>query len=112
MIRLQGGDATTGVTTRRRGSAERVRRKRGRSPRGQGDATIPASTEGHTVTIRARGRHGTIKAKDPKNLEALKVGDMGASVCPGLAVTLDKPKVGGWFAHRDERQPSAKGFLK
>jgi ribosomal protein S17 len=46
----------------------------------------------HTVTIKGpKGGTETIKAKDPKNLEGLKVGDMvEITYTQALAVSLDK----------------------
>ena len=47
----------------------------------------------HTVTIKGpEGGTETIAAKDPKNLEAVKVGDMvEVTYTQALAISLDKP---------------------
>jgi ribosomal protein L35AE/L33A len=57
-------------------------------------ATITAiNTKAHTVTIKGpKGNTETVKARDPKNLEAVKVGDMvEITYAQALAVSLDKP---------------------
>jgi Cu/Ag efflux protein CusF len=47
----------------------------------------------HTVTIKGpKGRSETIAAKDPKNLEGIKKGDLvEATYSQALAISLDKP---------------------
>lgn len=57
-------------------------------------ATITAiDRKGHTVTIKGPGgRTETIKVKDPKNLDAVKVGDLvDITYTQALVVSLDKP---------------------
>jgi Cu/Ag efflux protein CusF len=57
-------------------------------------ATIVAiDKKAHTVTIKGPdGNTETVKARDPKNLEALKVGDLvEITYTRALAIALDKP---------------------
>jgi hypothetical protein len=57
-------------------------------------ATITAiDQKAHTVTIKGpEGKTETIKAKDPKNLKAIKVGDLvDITYAQALVVSLDKP---------------------
>lgn len=57
-------------------------------------ATITSiDRKAHTVTIKGpEGRTETIRAKDPKNLEAAKVGDLvDITYTQALAISLDKP---------------------
>ncbi len=57
-------------------------------------ATITAiDKKAHTVTIKGpEGNTETVKAKDPKNLDLVKVGDLvEISYMQALAVSLDKP---------------------
>jgi ribosome maturation factor RimP len=57
-------------------------------------ATITAiDKKAHTVTIKGpNGNTETVKAKDPKNLDLVKVGDLvEISYMQALAVSLDKP---------------------
>ena len=48
----------------------------------------------HTVTIKGpEGNSETVKAKDPKNLDKVKVGDLvEITYAQALAVSLDKPE--------------------
>jgi len=57
-------------------------------------ATITAiNTKAHTVTIKGpKGNTETVKARAPKNLEAVNVGDMvEITYAQAFAVSLDKP---------------------
>jgi hypothetical protein len=92
----KAGTAAPGVTTQE----TRVSSKPGETPAGAigREVTVTATItaldkKAHTVTIKGpQGGTETIKAKDPKNLEALKVGDMvDITYAQALAVTLDKP---------------------
>ncbi len=92
----KAGTATPGVTTQE----TRVSSKPGETPAGaigreiSITATITAiDKKAHTVTIKGpQGRTETIKAKDPKNLDAVKVGDLvELTYTQALAVSLDKP---------------------
>ena len=92
----KAGTATPGVTTQE----TRVSSKPGETPAGAigravtGTATTTAiDKKAHTVTIRGpQGGTETVKAKDPKNLEAIKVGDLvDITYTQALAVSLDKP---------------------
>jgi hypothetical protein len=92
----KAGTATPGVTTQE----TRVGSKPGETPAGAigREVTVTATLtaidkKAQTVTIKGpEGGTETIKAKDPKNLEALKVGDMvDITYAQALAVTLDKP---------------------
>lgn len=92
----KAGTAAPGVTTQE----TRISSKPGETPAGAigREVTVTAAItaldkKAHTVTIKGpQGGTETIKAKDPKNLEALKVGDMvDITYAQALAVTLDKP---------------------
>ena len=92
----KAGTAAPGVTTQE----TRISSKPGETPAGAigREVTVTAAItaldkNAHTVTIKGpQGGTETIKAKDPKNLEALKVGDMvDITYAQALAVTLDKP---------------------
>ena len=92
----KAGTTTPGVTTQE----TRASSKPGETPAGAigREVTVTATLtaidkKAHTVTIKGpQGGTETIKAKDPKNLAALKVGDMvDITYAQALAVTLDKP---------------------
>ncbi len=94
-VRLNKGGAP-GVSTQE----ARVSSKPGETPAGaigreiSITATITAiDKKANTVTIKGpQGNTETIKAKDPKNLAALKVGDLvDITYTQALAVSLDKP---------------------
>lgn len=91
----KAGTATPGVTTRE----TRVSSKPGETPAGairreiSITATITAiDNKAQTVTITGpQGGTETIKAKDPRNLDAIKVGDLvDITYAQALAVSLDK----------------------
>jgi Cu/Ag efflux protein CusF len=90
-----GSGATPGVTT----SESRVSSKPGETPAGAVGREVTATVtitaidrKAHTVTVKGpKGGTETIKAKDPKNLEGLKAGDMvEITYTQALAVSLDK----------------------
>jgi len=90
-----GSGATPGVTT----TESRVSSKPGETPAGAIGREVTATVtitaidkKAHTVTVKGpKGGTETIKAKDPKNLEGLKVGDMvEITYTQALAVSLDK----------------------
>ena len=90
------GTATPGTTVQE----SRVGSKPGETPAGAigrevtVTATITAiNKKAETVTIKGpRGNTETIKAKDPKNLDLVKVGDLvEITYAQALAVSLDKP---------------------
>jgi len=92
----KAGTAAPGVTTQE----TRVSSKPGETPAGAigREVTVTATItavdqKAHTVTIRGpQGGTETVKAKDPKNLEAIKVGDLvDITYTQALAVSLDKP---------------------
>jgi len=92
----KAGTAAPGVTTQE----TRVSSKPGETPAGAigREVTVTATItavdkKAHTVTIRGpQGATETVKAKDPKNLEAIKVGDLvDITYTQALAVSLDKP---------------------
>jgi hypothetical protein len=92
----KAGTATPGVSSQE----TRVSSKPGETPAGAVGreitvtATITAiDRKAHTVTIKGPGGNTeTIKAKDPKNLDAAKVGDLvEITYAHALAVALDKP---------------------
>lgn len=92
----KAGTATPGVTTQE----TRVSSKPGETPAGairreiSVTATITAiDHKALTVTIKGpQGGTETITAKDPKNLDAVKVGDLvDITYMQALAVSLDKP---------------------
>jgi Cu/Ag efflux protein CusF len=93
----KAGTAAPGVTTRE----TRVTSKPGETPAGAMGREISITgtitaidRKTHTVTIKGpQGRTETIAAKDPKDLEAVKVGDMvEITYTQALAVSLDKPE--------------------
>lgn len=95
-VQLAKAGGSPGVTTQE----TRVSSKPGETPAGAigrqvtVTATIVAiDKKAHTVTIKGpEGRTETVKAKDPKNLEAIKVGDLvDITYAQALAVSLDKP---------------------
>jgi Cu/Ag efflux protein CusF len=90
------GEATPGVTTQQ----ARVSSKPGEAPGGAigQEVTVTATitaidTKAGTVTIKGpQGRVETVKARDPKNLAKVKVGDLvEITYTEALAVALDKP---------------------
>jgi hypothetical protein len=92
----KAGTAAPGVTARE----ARVSSKPGETPAGAVGrevsltATVTAiDKKAHTLTIKGpQGGTETIKAQDPKNLEAVKVGDLvDISYAQALAISLDKP---------------------
>ena len=94
-VQKAGSGATPGVTTQE----SRVSSKPGETPGGaigrevRATVTITAiDRKAHTVTVKGpQGGTETIKAKDPKNLEGLKVGDMvEITYTQALAISLDK----------------------
>jgi Cu/Ag efflux protein CusF len=87
--------AAPGVTT----TESRVSSRPGETPAGAVGREVTATVtitaidrKAHTVTVKGpKGGTETIKAKDPKNLEGLKVGDMvEITYTQALAVSLDK----------------------
>jgi len=92
----KAGTATPGVSSQE----TRVSSKPGETPAGAvgREVTVTATItaidrKAHTVTIKGPdGNTETIKAKDPKNLDAAKVGDLvEITYAQPLAVALDKP---------------------
>jgi len=92
----KAGMATPGTSVQE----TRVTSKPGETPAGAVGrqitvtATITAiDMKAHTVTIKGpEGNTETIKAKDPKNLKAIKVGDLvDITYAQALVVSLDKP---------------------
>lgn len=90
-----GAGAAPGVSTQE----TRVTSKPGETPAGAVGREVTATVtitaidrKNHTVTVKGpQGGTETIKAKEPKNLEGLKVGDMvEISYSQALAVSLDK----------------------
>ena len=90
-----GSGAAPGVST----TETRVSSKPGETPAGAIGREVTATVtitaidkKAHTVTVKGpRGGTETIKAKDPKNLEGLKVGDLvEITYTQALAVSLDK----------------------
>jgi Cu/Ag efflux protein CusF len=90
-----GSGAAPGVTT----TETRVTSKPGETPAGAVGREVTATVtitaidrKNHTVTVKGpQGGTETIKAKDPKNLEGLKVGDLvEITYTQALAVALDK----------------------
>jgi Cu/Ag efflux protein CusF len=90
-----GSGAAPGITT----TETRVSSKPGETPAGAVGREVTATVtitaidrKAHTVTVKGpRGGVETIKAKDPKNLEGLKVGDMvEITYTQAFAVSLDK----------------------
>lgn len=90
------GTATPGTTVQE----SRVSSKPGETPAGAvgQEVTVTATITAidktaHTVTIKGpNGNTETVKAKDPKNLDRVKVGDLvEISYMQALAVSLDKP---------------------
>jgi len=92
----KAGSTAPGTTT----TETRVSSKPGETPAGAigreitVTATITAiDRKAHTVTIKGPGgRTETIAARDPKNLEPVKVGDLvEMTYAQALAVSLDRP---------------------
>lgn len=90
-----GSGAAPGVSTQE----TRVTSKPGETPAGAVGREVTATVtitaidrKNHTVTVKGpQGGTETIKAKEPKNLEGLKVGDMvEITYSQALAVSLDK----------------------
>jgi Cu/Ag efflux protein CusF len=90
-----GSGAAPGVSTQE----TRVSSKPGETPAGAVGREVTATVtitaidrKNHTVTVKGpQGGTETIKAKEPKNLEGLKVGDMvEITYSQALAVSLDK----------------------
>jgi Cu/Ag efflux protein CusF len=90
-----GSGAAPGVSTQE----TRVSSKPGETPAGAVGREVTATVtitaidrKNHTVTVKGpQGGTETIKAKEPKNLEGLKVGDMvEISYSQALAVSLEK----------------------
>ena len=90
------GTATPGTTVQE----SRVSSKPGETPAGAvgQEVTVTATItaidkKAHTVTIKGpNGNTETVKAKDPKNLDRVKVGDLvEISYMQALAVSLDTP---------------------
>ena len=94
-----GSGAAPGVSTQE----TRVTSKPGETPAGAVGREVTATVtitaidrKNHTVTVKGpQGGTETIKAKEPKNLEGLKVGDMvEITYTQALAVSLDKSGTG------------------
>ncbi|HSF04689.1 MAG TPA: hypothetical protein VLG10_02765 [Methylomirabilota bacterium] len=92
----KAGAATPGVTVQE----SRVSSKPGETPAGAigREVTVTGTItavdrKAQTVTIKGpRGNQETVKVKNPKNLEGVKVGDMvELTYVQALAVSLDKP---------------------
>jgi Cu/Ag efflux protein CusF len=92
----KAGTATPGTSVQE----SRVTSKPGETPAGAIGREITATgtitaidRKAQTVTIQGpKGRSETIKAKDPKNLEAVKVGDLvEITYSQAFAISLDKP---------------------
>jgi len=92
----KAGTATPGATTQE----TRVSSKPGETPGGAigREVTVTATItaidkNAETVTIRGpQGDSATVKARDPKNLDLVKVGDLvDITYTQALAVSLDKP---------------------
>ena len=89
------GTATPGVTTKE----TQVSSKPGETPAGAvgGEVTVTGTItaidkKANTVTLKGpQGNSATFKARDPKNLELVKVGDLvEITYTKALAVSLDK----------------------
>src|SRR4030095_4757115 len=94
-VQKAGRRAPPGVSVQE----SRVSSKPGETPAGAVGREVTATVtitaidrKAHTVTVKGpQGGTETIKAKDPKNLEGLKVGDMvEITYTQALAVSLDK----------------------
>ena len=94
-VQKAGSGATPGVTTQ----DTRISSKPGETPAGAVGREVTATVtitaidkKARTVTVKGpQGGTETIKAKDPKNLEGLKVGDMvEITYTQALAISLDK----------------------
>ena len=92
----KSGTAAPGTTTQE----THVSSKPGETPGGAigREVTITSTItavdkKAHTVTVKGpEGRTETIKAKDPKNLEGIKAGDLvEITYTQALAISLDKP---------------------
>jgi hypothetical protein len=95
---MKAGSATPGVTMKEGAASS----KPGEMPAGAmgREITVTATITGidkkaHTVTIKGpEGRTETIKARDPKNLDLIKVGDLvDITYAQALVVSLDKPSM-------------------
>ena len=93
---LKAGSAAPGVSVKEGA----VSSKPGETPAGAvgREVTVTATItaidkKARTVTIKGpQGNSETIKARDPKNLEAVKVGDMvDITYAQALVISLDKP---------------------
>jgi Cu/Ag efflux protein CusF len=94
-VQKAGSGATPGVTTQE----TRISSKPGETPAGAVGREVTATVtitaidkKARTVTVKGpQGGTETIKARDPKNLEGLKVGDMvEITYTQALAISLDK----------------------
>jgi len=94
-VQKAGSGATPGVTTQE----TRISSRPGETPAGAVGREVTATVtitaldkKARTVTVKGpQGGTETIKAKDPKNLEGLKVGDMvEITYTQALAISLDK----------------------
>ena len=94
-VQKAGSGATPGVTTQE----TRISSRPGQTPAGAVGREVTATVtitaldkKARTVTVKGpQGGTETIKAKDPKNLEGLKVGDMvEITYTQALAISLDK----------------------
>jgi len=92
----KAGTATPGMSTQE----SRVSSKPGENPAGAIGQTVTITAtitaidrKAHTVTLKGpQGETETIKARDPKNLEGVKVGDLvEITYARALAVALDRP---------------------
>jgi hypothetical protein len=92
----KAGGATPGVTVQE----SRVGSKPGETPAGAiaREVTVTGTItavdrKAQTVTIKGpKGNQETVKVKNPKNLEGVKVGDMvELTYAQAFAVSLDKP---------------------
>jgi len=92
----KSGTAAPGMKTQE----THVSSKPGETPAGMIGREVTVTTtitgvdrKAHTVTVKGpEGRTETIKAKDPKNLEGVKAGDLvEVTYTQALAISLDKP---------------------
>ena len=110
VIQAVKADGAPGVTTQE----TRMSSKPGENPAGAigREVTVTATItaidrKAQTVTIKGpQGGTETIKAKDPKNVEKLKVGDIvDITYAQALAVALDKPASNRGTQHRADGTP-------